>query len=276
MKRFRTIAAGITSLLAVSFATAQTLVVIASPISHKVLTIDSTSTAQYVPVVQADYVNTPNQRWTLHLAGSGKYYIYNTADGRALEATTTAENTPLYATGLKYDDLHQMWRFGPGHGPGDRAITSAFNGLTLTPDWNNVEVENAPVLQTRSGNVLNNWFVIPVNSVPNCRGVTAAVNNSSTVLSVAFSRVRNAIKVGVWIYPQDSGRGAPVWFETEFYDVSDSWNLVVDTYPALPSGDTFYSIDGYAIGADNQWHYIGSSSVMVGPRVQPPRPELPN
>lgn len=276
MKRFRTLAAGITSLLAVSFASAQTMVVLASPLSHKVLTADSSSTAQYAPVVQADYVDAPNQHWTLLSAGGGKYRIYNNGDGRNLEATTNAENTPIYTANEKPDDVRQMWRFGPGDGAADRAITSAFNGLTATTDANSWWAENAPVIQTRSANVVNNWLVIPVNSVPNCRGVATDVNIAGTTLDVQLQRVRNALRVVVAIYPQDSSQGAPVWRETAFNGEGDSWDVSVDTASELPVTEAVYYVDGYATGADNQWHYLGSTLVVVGRRTPPGRTELTN
>ena len=271
MKLFRTLAAGITMLLAVSFASAQTIVVLASTLSHKVLTIDSTATDQRVPVVQADYVNTPNQRWTLHSAGGGKYYIYNTADGRALEATTSVENEALYASDLNWEDGHQMWRFS-FTGLGERAITSAFNGLAIATDGNNWWEENAPVIQTRSGNALTGWLVVPVHSVPSCGAFTAEGHDGLGYIHLA--RVRNALRVGFWTWSEPNGQGTAIWREAIYIPSTDTWEYAGVEVESPTDVSVTYRVDAYGLGADNQWRYFGTTSQIFTPRTRilpPPR-----
>ncbi|MBK9990811.1 MAG: RICIN domain-containing protein [Verrucomicrobia bacterium] len=284
MKRIRILAAGIISLLAASFASAQTMVVIVQvPMGApkvagvgKVLTIDATSTAQRVPVVLADYVNTPNQRWTLQTAGGGKYFIYNTADGRAIEATTTDENAPLYAADLNWEDAQQMWRFAPAWGIADRKITSAFNGLCLTHGYLKPD-EYAPVSQSSRDVVATGWLVVPVHSVPNFGTFATSLGSYNSDpnwknLGFRLKRVRNVLRVGFWIWTDSGGPEAAVWEDAKCYAPWDEWQhfFLVDT----GTRETYHA-DAYALGADNEWHYFSSTSQVVGQPVQPERPANP-
>jgi hypothetical protein len=277
MKLPSILAAGILSLLALPSASAQTIVVIEQTNTHKVLTIDSTSTAEHVPLVMADYVNTPNQRWTLHSAGGGKYYIYNTADGRALEATTFDENAQLYATNLNWGDTSQMWRFTQGFGIADKRIASAFNGLSLTIDQLNTRQANPPVIQTTKGHPGDMWVIVPVHTQPSCSAVTAKVGLVSIGgvdrddyrnLAVNAEKVRNAIRVGFWIWNELDPANTTAWQEASFDPRWDQWGNDV-LVPSEPASN--YRIDAYALGADNEWHYLGSTSQVVGQPLQPPR-----
>ncbi|MBK9991152.1 MAG: RICIN domain-containing protein [Verrucomicrobia bacterium] len=268
MKIFRTLAAGIISLLAASLTSAQTIVVIASSDSSKVLTIDATSTSQSVPVFQADYYNSPNQRWTLQSAGGGKYYIYNTADGRALESTNTDLNAPLYASDLNWGDTHQMWRFASGYGVADRLITSAFSGLNVNIDIANREGENAPASLGSNDTLRTTWIVVPVHSVPNSGPLTSALGTTTDNADIRLGRVRNALRVGFWAWSEADPQGTAIWCTGFFLPQWDMWvsNITV----AAGSRDN-YLIDAYALGADYEWHYLSSTSQIFGQRVQPPR-----
>jgi hypothetical protein len=277
MKRFRTLAAGIFALLAVSFASAQTIVVLASPVGGKVLAIDATaaaSPAEHVPVVMQDYVNTPNQRWVLHSAGGGKYYIYNTEDGRALESTYT----PLHAGDLDWGNINYMWRFGPAVAPAGRVITSASTGMAVagTADsWTGLTAENAPVLQIQRGSApdsrLESWFAIPVNSVPNCQSLSGSVYESE-LFGVSAWGVRNALKVIAWVTPVGAGADSAFSVELFFGGFGDYWTWSTGPNSVYQRSAGGYDVDAYALGADSQWHYLGSTQLHSNIIAPPPRP----
>jgi hypothetical protein len=116
-----------------------------------------------------------------------------------------------------------------------------------------------------------------VNSVPSCGAFTTALGKVSIGgiprddyknFAITLNQVRNALRVGFWVRNEQDGQDAAVWCEADFLPKWDGWdyNLLIS---AGTSGT--YLVDAYALGADNEWHYLNSTAQVVGQPLPVPR-----
>lgn len=244
---------------------AQARYVLVSNLSQKVLTVDSATPTE--TVYQADYTAGRNQHWIVSRpAADGTVQIRNVATGRALEHVETANGPAPKVRRLVNGRLQQQWRIEP---LGDDAaeILSEYSGLELTIYHWFLDGQ-APIIlaDTWGSEMYSKWLLVPAYSTP-----TPATLEWSTspVDDVSARGARNAIRVMFKMTSAPNGQGSVVWIEGLYLASTDRWSSV----GPLPvyRGDVAlkWPVEAYALGVDNAWHPIGSTT-FVAPPLPPP------
>ncbi len=258
MKPIRLLLAAITVLAALSHATAQTLVVLASKQSHKVLTSDTGATA-----VLRDFSGADNQYWTLHYAGGGAYYIYGAANGMALTSSSTTPDSPIALAPLSWGNLSQMWDFSTVAST-EKRLFSINTGMALTPTWRHYATEGGPVLQANLEQANPNWLIVPLQQQPTSGAIGSDTGHNESIVWV--NEVRNALRVVFYVCSDADGQHVEYWHEGVVNATADSWDFDRVRIPAHLGSQLTYEVHAFALGADNQWTYL-SSSTLVFPAV---------
>ncbi len=256
MKPIRLLLAAIALLAVASQATAQTIVVLASKYSHKVLTYDAGAAT---PVVLRDLTGANNQYWTLHYAGGGAYYLYAAASGMALTAPTNTPDTPIAIAPLNWGDVRQMWDFHTVAFT-EKLLFNINTGLALSPTWRNYTTEGGAVLQVDVAQSDNNWLVVPLQWGPSSGSIVASTGHDESIVWV--KQVRNAVRVIFHVWSEADPQGTSSWHEASLWAADDSWDFDRVRIPAHVGSPRTYKVDAYAQGADAQWAIVATANLV--------------
>lgn len=262
MKPIRLLLAAITLLAAFSQATAQTLVVLVSKQSHKVLTNDTGGTA-----VLRDFAGADNQYWTLHYAGGGAYYIYSVVNAMALTSSNTTPDTPIALAPLSWGNISQMWDFSTVAFT-EKRVFSINTGMALTPTWRNYATEGGPVLQANLDQSNPNWLIVPIQQQPTSGAVAAQTGHNESIIWV--NGVRNALRVIFYVHSEANGQHVEYWHEGVVNASADSWDFDRVRIPAHLGSQLPYTVHAFALGADNQWTWLGAKDIVFPAVATPP------
>ena len=252
---------------------AQSRYVLVSNLTHKVLTVDAATTNPTENVHQADYNAGRNQHWIVSRpAFDGTVQIRNVATGRVLEQVDTASGPAPKVRRLVSGRSQQQWRVA-SLGDDAAEIASAHSGLELTVyPWTGLEV--APIILASSwgSEMYGKWLLVPADSTPPAATLDWSL---SRVGQVSARGNRNALRVLFKLSSAPNGQGNVVWLEGLYLASSDNW-VSVGTLPVYRGdGPLIWPVEAYALGVDNSWHRIGTTTVVAPPLpppgdVQPP------
>ncbi|MBK8477844.1 MAG: RICIN domain-containing protein [Opitutaceae bacterium] len=259
MKLIRLLLAAITVVAALSQATAQTLVVLVSKHSHKVLTLEDSTSAATAPVVLKDFVGSNNQYWTLHYAGGGAYHVYSVVNAMALTSANTTPDAPIAVAPLNWGDVSQMWDFSTVAFT-EKLLYSVNTGMALTPGWRYYATEGGPVLQVPLAQSNPNWLVVPIQQQPTSGSIGSNTGHNESIIWV--NQVRNALRVVFCVHSEANGQHTEYWHEAVVNAAADSWDFDRVRIPSHSGSQLPYQVDAFALGADNQWSHLGSSSLV--------------
>ncbi len=116
------------------------------------------------------------------------------------------------------------------------------------------------------------WLLVPADSAPTAATLDWSL---SPVGQVSARGNRNALRVLFKLSSAPNGQGNVVWLEGLYLASSDNW-VSVGTLPVYRGdGPLIWPVEAYALGVDNSWHRIGTTTVVAPPLpppgdVQPP------
>ncbi len=265
IRMIRTLVAAVAVIATAAQLAAQTRYVLVSNLTQKVLTVDAATPAE--TVYQADYTAGRNQHWIVSRpAADGTVQIRNVATGRVLEYADTANGPAPKARRLVNGRLQQQWRI-ESLGDDAAAIVNEYSGLELTIyHW--FLDEKAPIIlaDTWGSEMYSKWLLVPAYSTPTPATLDWSV---SPVDDVSARGTRNAIRVMFKMTSAPNGQGSVVWIEGLYLASTDRW-ISGDPLPVY-RGDVAlnWPVEAYALGVDNAWHLIGSTT-FVAPPLPPP------